>query len=58
MGNPNAPVKMDLWEDFQCSGCWSYTKNLEPQILQTYVDTGKVYYTFHFYPFIDGGQGE
>ncbi len=58
MGNPAASVKMDVWEDFQCSGCWSYTKNLEPRILQTYVDTGKVYYTFHFYPFIDGGQGE
>lgn len=49
---------MDVWEDFQCSGCLFYTKNLEPQILQTYVDTGKVFYTFHFYPFIDGGQGE
>jgi protein-disulfide isomerase len=58
MGNPDAPVQMDVWEDFQCSGCMSYTKNLEPQILQTYVETGKVFYTFHFYPFIDGGQGE
>ena len=58
MGNPDAPVKMDVWEDFQCSGCLSYTQNLEPQILQTYVETGKVDYTFHFFPFIDGGQGE
>jgi len=58
MGDPNAKVKLDVWEDFQCSGCLSYTKNLEPQILQAYVDTGKIYYTFHFYPFIDGGQGE
>jgi protein-disulfide isomerase len=58
IGNADAPVKMDVWEDFQCSGCLSFTKNLEPQIFQTYVETGKVYYTFHFYPFIDGGQGE
>ncbi len=58
IGNLNAPVKMDVWEDFQCSGCLSYTKNLEPQVLHAYVDTGKVYYTFHFYPFIDGGHGE
>ena len=58
MGDPNAPVKMDVWEDFQCSGCKSYSQNLEPQVIQTYVDTGKVFYTFHFYPFIDGGQGE
>jgi protein-disulfide isomerase len=58
MGNPDAPVKMDVWEDFQCSGCLSYTQKLEPQIIQAYVQTGKVYYTFHVYPFIDGGQGE
>jgi len=58
MGDPNAPVKMDVWEDFQCSGCFSYSKNLEPQVISAYVDTGKVFYTFHFYPFIDGGSGE
>ena len=58
MGNPDAPVKMDVWEDFQCSGCLAYSQSLEPQIFQTYVETGKVYYTFHIFPFIDGGQGE
>ena len=58
LGDPNAPVKMDVWEDFQCSGCLAYSLKLEPQILQTFVDTGKVFYTYHFYPFIDGGQGE
>ncbi len=58
LGNSAAPVKLDVWEDFQCSGCLSYSTQLEPQILQAYVDTGKVFYTFHFMPFIDGGQGE
>ena len=58
LGNPDAPVKMDVWEDFQCSGCLSYSTKLEPQVLKAYVETGKVYYTFHFYPFIDGDQGE
>ncbi len=58
MGDPNAPVKLDVWEDFQCSGCLHYTQNTEPQIIQQTVATGKVYYTFHFFPFIDGGKGE
>lgn len=58
LGDPNAPVKMDVWEDFQCSGCKSYSDGYEQPIIQKYVDTGKVYYTFHFEPFIDGGQGE
>jgi protein-disulfide isomerase len=49
---------MDVWEDFQCSGCLSYTQKVEGQVLKAYVETGKVYYTFHFFPFIDGGKGE
>ena len=58
IGDPGAPVRMDVWEDFQCSGCRSYSMTIEPQIFQAFVETGQVYYTFHFYPFIDGGQGE
>ena len=58
MGNPNAPVKLDVWEDFQCSACLYFTQKTEPGIVDQYVSTGKVYFTFHFYPFIDGGQGE
>ena len=58
MGDPNATVKMDVWEDFQCSGCMYYSTNLAPQIIQTYIETGKIYYTFHLMPFIDGGVGE
>jgi protein-disulfide isomerase len=58
VGDPNAPVKLDVWEDFQCSACLYFTKNIEPGILDQYVSTGKVYFTFHNYPFIDGDQGE
>jgi protein-disulfide isomerase len=58
MGDPKAPVKVDVWEDFQCSGCLAYTEDIEPKVFQAYVEIGKVYYTFHSYPFIDGGQGE
>ncbi|MEW6092841.1 MAG: thioredoxin domain-containing protein [Chloroflexota bacterium] len=52
-GDPNAPVKMDTWEDFQCPACVGFSQSVMPQIISTYVDTGRVYYTFHFYPFID-----
>ena len=58
MGDPNAPVKLDVWEDFQCSACLYFTKNIEPGLLDQYVSTGKVYFTFHNYAFIDGGKGE
>jgi len=58
LGDPNAPVKIDVWEDYQCSGCFYYSENIEPLIIQNYVEKGKVYYTFHFYPFISGTSGE
>ena len=53
MGDPNAPVKIDVWEDFQCPACQYYTENVEPRVVENYVATGKVYYVFHQFPFID-----
>jgi protein-disulfide isomerase len=55
MGDPNAPVKLDVWEDFQCPACLGYSEDSEPLLIQNYVATGKVYYVFHHYPFIDDG---
>ena len=57
LGDPNAPVKIDVYEDFRCSACMNYTENVEPQIIQTYVNAGKVYYTFHSFLVIDGNDG-
>jgi protein-disulfide isomerase len=57
LGDPNAPVKVDVYEDFRCSACKNYTQNFEPQIFQTYVETGKVYYTFHSFIVVDTNDG-
>jgi protein-disulfide isomerase len=53
MGDPNAPVKIDLFEDFQCPACRQYTESTESQVVNTFVKTGEVYYVFHQFPFID-----
>jgi len=53
MGDPNAPVQIDVFEDFQCPACVYYTQQTEVQVIQEYVNTGKVYYVFHNFPFID-----
>jgi len=53
LGNPAAPVKMDVWQDFQCPICTYYTENFEPRVISNYVETGKVYYTYHFLPIIE-----
>ena len=57
LGDPNAPVKVDAYEDFRCSACLFYTQNIEPQVLKNYVETGKVYYTYQFFIVIDGNDG-
>lgn len=57
LGDPNAPVKVDTYEDFRCSACLYYTQNVEPLVIQNYVETGKVYYTYHFFIVIDGNDG-
>ena len=57
LGDPNAPVKVVAYEDFRCSSCLSYTENIEPTIIQNYVDTGKVYYTYAFFLVIDSNDG-
>ena len=57
LGDPNASVKVDVYEDFRCSACLYYSQNFELQVIQNYVDTGKVYYTYHFFIVIDGNDG-
>ena len=57
LGDPNAPVKVDAYEDFRCSACLYFTQSVEPQIIQNYVETGKVYFTYHFFIVIDGNDG-
>ena len=46
LGNPNAPVKIIEYADFQCPYCQRYWQQTEKQIIQTYVDTGKIYYEY------------
>jgi protein-disulfide isomerase len=46
IGDPNAPVKVVEFADFQCPYCQLYWKELEPTIISKYVATGKVYYTY------------
>ena len=54
VGDPNAPVTVDVFEDFQCPACQFFTESIEPLIMQHLVTPGKAKYTFHNYPFIDG----
>lgn len=49
VGNPDAPVKVEVFSSFGCSHCKSFSENQEPDFVKNYVDTGKVYFTFSPY---------
>ena len=53
LGDANAPHTLDLWEDFQCSACGQFTRDVEPQVVTNYVATGKVKIVFHDFLTID-----
>lgn len=52
MGDPNAPVKVVEYADFQCPGCGYYWSEMEPAIISQYVETGKVFYTYVPFSFV------
>lgn len=53
MGDPEAPVLIEVYEDFQCPACKTYSEQIEPQVTDAYVATGDVLYVFRHYPFLD-----
>lgn len=50
VGDPNAPVVMQEFADFQCPYCGKFTLNTQQQIVDQYVATGKVLFIFHNFP--------
>jgi protein-disulfide isomerase len=53
IGNADAKVTIDLWEDFQCTACWTFTHDVEPQLMANYIGTGKAKLVYHDFLIID-----
>lgn len=49
-GDPDAPVKVIEYADFQCPACGYFFQALEPAIDQNYIETGQVQLIFHDFP--------
>ena len=45
-GNPDAPIKIEEFADFQCPFCERFHGQTQPLLIQHYVDTGKVYFVY------------
>ncbi len=46
-GDPNAPIRIDEYSDFQCPYCRVFTETTETSLLEQFVATGKVYFVYH-----------
>ena len=54
MGDPTAPIKVEEFSDFQCPYCRLFADEEEQAIIENYVNTGKVYFTYTPFAFLDG----
>ncbi len=52
LGDPNAPVHVIEWGDYQCPACKSFEQRFFPTILEQYIATGKVRWEFRDFAFI------
>lgn len=52
LGDPNAPVHVIEWGDYQCPACKSFEQRFFPTIVEQYIATGKVRWEFRDFAFI------
>ena len=52
LGKADAPVKIEMWEDLQCTACGLFSRQIEPRIVTQYVVPGTVQLTFNDFAFI------
>jgi protein-disulfide isomerase len=55
LGDPNAPVLLIEYGDYQCPACGFAALNFTPRLIEEYVATGKVRFEYRDFPFLDLG---
>jgi protein-disulfide isomerase len=50
IGNPNAPITMEVFGDFQCPACRGFFEGTTKQVIDDYVIPGKVYLVHRDFP--------
>ena len=50
LGDPSAKTTIVEWGDYQCTYCHLFHENTKDQIIQEYVNTGKVNFIFRDFP--------
>jgi protein-disulfide isomerase len=50
LGDPDAPVTLVEFSDYQCPVCARHFEETWPQLKEQYIDTGRVYFVFQDFP--------
>lgn len=50
LGNPDAPVQVLEWADFECPGCMQFATVTEPDVRERLINTGQISYRFFYFP--------
>ena len=50
LGNNTAPITMEVYSDFECPHCKVFHDTILPQVIQDYVNSGKVYLIHRDFP--------
>lgn len=50
MGNPDAVVTVEAWEDFLCPACQQWNSTIKPRLFEEYIKTGLIRLEFHQFP--------
>ena len=58
VGDPDAPIRIDEYSDFQCPFCRRFFDNTEEQLISDYVETGTVYFVYHSFGDFIGQESE
>jgi protein-disulfide isomerase len=52
MGDPNAPIVVEMFSDFQCVACYRFWDGMEQDFINNYVATGDVFFKYSPFSFI------
>ena len=50
LGDPEAPVTVQAWEDFRCPACAAFNQRVKPGLVDDYIVSGQVKLEFHHFP--------
>jgi protein-disulfide isomerase len=57
LGNPEAVVTVQSWEDFLCPACQQWATQIKPRLLEDYVNDGQVKLEFRHFPLTSHSPG-